>query len=69
MICLDTNYLILGVVPGSQESKELIQWYQAGEALMLQACITSLGCHRHKRHACYYVTNWMSANYQVLVVS
>ena len=34
MICLDTNYLILGIVPGSQESRELIRWYQAGEVLM-----------------------------------
>lgn len=35
MICLDTNYLILGLVPGSRESKSLIAWAQAGEALIV----------------------------------
>ena len=34
MICLDTNYLILGLTQGSKESKELVRWYQAGEALV-----------------------------------
>jgi predicted nucleic acid-binding protein len=34
MICLDTNYLILGLVPGSRESKDLIAWTQAGETLV-----------------------------------
>jgi predicted nucleic acid-binding protein len=34
MICLDTNYLILGLVAGSRESLELIQWAQAGEVLI-----------------------------------
>ncbi len=34
MICLDTNYLILGLVPGSPESQDLIQWAQAGETLV-----------------------------------
>lgn len=34
MICLDTNYLILGLVPGSRESKQLIAWVQAGETLI-----------------------------------
>ncbi len=34
MICLDINYLILGLVPGSQESRYLIAWSQAGEALI-----------------------------------
>ncbi|MBB5035355.1 type II toxin-antitoxin system VapC family toxin [Prosthecobacter vanneervenii] len=34
MICLDTNYLILGLMPGSRESQELIQWAQAGETLI-----------------------------------
>ncbi len=34
MICLDTNYLILGLVPGSAESASLITWSQAGERLV-----------------------------------
>lgn len=33
MICLDTYYLILGLVPGSRESKDLIACAQAGETL------------------------------------
>lgn len=35
MICLDTNYLILGLVDGSRESEQLIQWYKAGKALIV----------------------------------
>ncbi len=34
MICLDTNYLILGLVPGSRESQDLIGWMQNGETLI-----------------------------------
>ncbi len=34
MICLDTNYLILGLVPGSRESRDLVAWSQAGEPLI-----------------------------------
>jgi len=34
MICLDTNYLILGLVPGSQESQALTTWMQSGENLI-----------------------------------
>ena len=34
MICLDTNFLILGLVSGSTESKKLIHWVQAGEILI-----------------------------------
>lgn len=34
MICLDTNYLIGGLVSGSREGKRLIAWAQAGEALI-----------------------------------
>ena len=39
MICLDTNYLILGLVPGSKESVELTRWAQRGEIL-----VTSIVC-------------------------
>jgi predicted nucleic acid-binding protein len=35
MICLDTNYLILGLVPGSREAQELINWVQTGELLIV----------------------------------
>lgn len=31
MICLDTNYLILGLVPDSREAEELIEWSEEGE--------------------------------------
>ncbi|HYW31498.1 MAG TPA: PIN domain-containing protein [Gemmatimonas sp.] len=34
MICLDTNYLILGLVAGSRESSELTSWIAAGEQLI-----------------------------------
>lgn len=34
MICLDTNYLILGLVAGSRESEELTAWIRAGERLV-----------------------------------
>ena len=34
MICLDTNYLILGVSPGTRESRELLAWHEAGEPLV-----------------------------------
>ena len=34
MICLDTNYLILGLAKGSPEANELIAWSQAGEPLI-----------------------------------
>ena len=34
MICLDTNYLILGLVPGSKESLDLIAWIRGGETLI-----------------------------------
>jgi predicted nucleic acid-binding protein len=34
MICLDTNYLILSLVPGSKESRDLVEWIETGEALI-----------------------------------
>ncbi len=34
MICHDTNYLTLGLVSGSLETRELIQWLEAGEILI-----------------------------------
>ena len=33
MICLDTNYLILGLTEGSVEARQLIQWHKRGETL------------------------------------
>ena len=38
MICLDTNYLILGLVAGSHESAKILKWAQAGE----QFCVSSI---------------------------
>ena len=37
MICLDTNYLIRGLMKGAPESAQLIQWYQLGEVLLAAA--------------------------------
>ncbi len=37
MICLDTNYLILGLVAGSAESAQLLDWSQSGESLVTSA--------------------------------
>ncbi len=34
MICLDTNYLILGLSEGSKEAEDLIEWSSAGERLV-----------------------------------
>jgi len=34
MICLDTNYLILGLVDNSSESRELRAWVASGETLV-----------------------------------
>lgn len=34
MICLDTNYLILGLVKDSLESERIVGWATAGEALV-----------------------------------
>lgn len=34
MICLDTNYLIRGVVAGTGEARELLAWTEAGEPLI-----------------------------------
>ena len=34
MICLDTNYLILGLSAGTREAQQLIVWSQAGEVLI-----------------------------------
>ena len=33
MICLDTNYLILGLVADSREAQRLVEWNRAGEPL------------------------------------
>ena len=37
MICLDTNYLILGLVEGSKESEALLRWTRDGETLVTPA--------------------------------
>lgn len=34
VICLDTNYLVCGLVEGSAESRQLVAWTQAGETLV-----------------------------------
>ncbi len=35
MICLDTNYLIRGIVQGTRESVSLIEWVRSGEQLIV----------------------------------
>jgi hypothetical protein len=37
VICLNTNYLIRGLIKGAQESAKLIEWYQSGEVLLSAA--------------------------------
>ena len=37
MICLDTNYLVRGLIKGSKESADLVRWYQSNEPLMSAA--------------------------------
>ncbi len=39
MICLDTNYLIRGLVASSKESERLVSWYQSGELLIAPALV------------------------------
>lgn len=34
MICLDTSYLIRGLVAASSEAEELLAWYRSGEDLV-----------------------------------
>src|ERR1700758_4825167 len=37
MICLDTNYLVRGLLEGARESSELVLWRQSGEILLSAA--------------------------------
>jgi predicted nucleic acid-binding protein len=37
MICLDTDYLIRGLVSGTRESDRLVRWHQAREPLLSAA--------------------------------
>ena len=37
VICLDTNYLVRGLLKGSRESADLVRWYQSNEPLMSAA--------------------------------
>ena len=37
VICLDTNYLILGLTEGSVEARQLTQWHKRGERLATPA--------------------------------
>jgi predicted nucleic acid-binding protein len=39
MICLDTNYLILALVPGSQEAQRIVEWCARGESLYVPAVV------------------------------
>ena len=37
MICVDSNYLIRGLVPGTPEARKLVEWHLAGETLVTSA--------------------------------
>ena len=37
MICLDTNYLVRGLIKEARESSELVRWRQSGEILLSAA--------------------------------
>ena len=39
MICLDTNYLILGLTSGSREEGQLIRWNQQGEDFIVPGVV------------------------------
>jgi predicted nucleic acid-binding protein len=39
VICLDTNYLILGLVRNSRESRQLLGWREAGQRLVAPALV------------------------------
>ena len=39
LICLDTNYLILSLVPDSREANRLIEWSEAGERFLAPAVV------------------------------
>ncbi len=41
MICLDTNYLILGLVEGSEEAEAILAWAANGETF----CVSSVAWH------------------------
>jgi predicted nucleic acid-binding protein len=34
VICLDTNYLICGLIRGTKEAKQLMEWHRAGKVLL-----------------------------------
>jgi predicted nucleic acid-binding protein len=45
VICLDTDYLILGLAEGSDEGARLVEWYRGGEHLMTSAvCWYEFAC-------------------------
>ena len=39
MICLDTNYLILGLVRAASEAERLLAWSESGERLCVSAVV------------------------------
>lgn len=39
MICVDTNYLIMALVPGSREAERLIDWAESGKRLYVPAIV------------------------------
>lgn len=39
VICLDTNYLILGLVRESRESRQLLEWHDAGKRLIAPSLV------------------------------
>ncbi len=39
MICLDTNYLIMGLVAGSDEARKLLEWAESDETFCVSAIV------------------------------
>jgi predicted nucleic acid-binding protein len=39
MICLDTNYLILALVPDSLEARRIVEWSRLGESFCTSAVV------------------------------
>ncbi len=37
MICLDTNFLVRGLIPGSREARRLVEWAGRGESFCAPA--------------------------------
>lgn len=60
MICLDTNYLIMGLVAGSDEATRLLAWAESGETFSVSSIVWY-------EFLCGPITNEQEAAMQLLV--